>query len=360
MKKTKGRAFAAVAATIAALLILLLLAQDLVMPKYASASREGNLIAEYYKEKREHDVLFLGDCEVYENYSPIVLWEKYGITSYIRGSAQQLIWQSYYLLEEMLEKETPAAVVFNVRAMCYDVPQSEAYNRLTLDGMKWSGSKVGAVKASMMDSERFIDYVFPLLRFHSRWSELNGEDIRYLFSREQVGISGYMLRADVKPAAGFPVKRQLASYRFGNIVWEYLDKMTELCKEKGVELILVKSPIEYPYWYEEYDAQVSEYAEENGLKYYNFQNNVGEIGLDMTQDTYDAGLHLNVYGAEKLSSYFGEILSSELTLPDHSGDAELQQLWEDKAELYQEEWQQQLSDLKEYGYLKSLGQTAGD
>ena len=53
------------------------------------------MIAEYYQEEKNHDVIFVGDCELYENISPQVLWDEYGINSYIRGSAQQLIWQSY-------------------------------------------------------------------------------------------------------------------------------------------------------------------------------------------------------------------------------------------------------------------------
>ena len=64
----------------------------LFMPKYMSDIPEGALIAEYYKEETDHDVVFIGDCEVYENFSPDLLWREYGVTSYIRGSAQQLIW----------------------------------------------------------------------------------------------------------------------------------------------------------------------------------------------------------------------------------------------------------------------------
>ena len=71
------------------------------MPKYVDDVIEGALIAEYYEEDKEHDVIFIGDCEVYENFSPAVLWQEYGIHSYIRGSAQQLIWQSYYLPSDM-------------------------------------------------------------------------------------------------------------------------------------------------------------------------------------------------------------------------------------------------------------------
>ena len=73
--------------------ILLGLLQALLEPKYMDVSKEGNLIGEYYDNAGNNDVIFIGDCEVYENFSPITMWEEYGITSYIRGSAQQLIWQ---------------------------------------------------------------------------------------------------------------------------------------------------------------------------------------------------------------------------------------------------------------------------
>ena len=116
--------------------------QALLMPKYMVENREGALIGEYYDEAHGHDVLFLGDCEVYETFVPAILWEKYGISSYVRGSAQQLIWQSYYILKETLQYEKPKAVVFNVYSLKYGKPQSEAYNRMCLDGMKMSSSKI--------------------------------------------------------------------------------------------------------------------------------------------------------------------------------------------------------------------------
>lgn len=71
-----------------------------------------------------------------------------------------------------MKHETPKVVVFNVLALKYNEPQSEAYNRMSIDGMKWSMSKVNDIKASMTDEENFVDYIFPLLRYHSRWSEL--------------------------------------------------------------------------------------------------------------------------------------------------------------------------------------------
>ena len=117
-------------------------------PKYMSGVLEGAMTQEYYNEENSHDVIFVGDCEVYENFSPVTMWEEHGITSYIRGSAQQLIWQSYYLLEEVFERESPKVVVYNV--------QSEAYNRMTLDGMPLSKHKLDAIKTSMTENEDMI------------------------------------------------------------------------------------------------------------------------------------------------------------------------------------------------------------
>ena len=148
--------------------VVFMLIQRLLMPKYVDDVVEGNLIKEYYQEEnKDYDVIFIGDCEVYENFSPVKLWTEYGINSYIRGSAEQYIWQSYYLLEDTLRYHKPQVVVFNIQSLQFNESQSEAYNRMTLDGMKWSMSKVNAINASMKENEHFIEYVFPLLRYHS-------------------------------------------------------------------------------------------------------------------------------------------------------------------------------------------------
>ncbi len=318
--------------------------QALVMPKYQSASREGALVREYYKNTtHEHDVLFIGDCEVYENFTPPTLWDEYGITSYIRGSAQQLTWQSYYLLEEMLEKETPRAVVFNVLALKYGEGQNEAYNRMTLDGMKWSPSKIKAIFASMTEEESFLSYLFPILRFHSRWKELTQEDFDYIVDAPTLSYNGYLMQTGIKGGYSDDVGSPLADYTLPQTSMHYLDKMRALCQEKGVELILIKAPTNHwkYYWYEEWDAQVADYANANNLKYYNLIDKAEEIGIDWSTDTYDGGVHLNVYGAEKLTSYFGKILKETLDLPDHRGDDTLSYAWEQMLLDYQRERNQQ-------------------
>ena len=306
----------------------------LFMPKYMSDIPEGALIAEYYKEETGHDVVFIGDCEVYENFSPDLLWREYGVTSYIRGSAQQLIWQSYYLMEETLNYETPKVMVFNVLSMKYGEPQSEAYNRLNLDGMRLSPQKLAAVRASMTEEESLLSYLFPLLRYHSRWNELKGEDLRYLTHRDIVSDSGYLMNVQVRPAENVPAGRPLGDYSFAPVCWDYLDKMASLCEEKGVRLVLIKAPSLYPFWYDQWEEQIEDYAARRGLSYINFLELTDEIGVDFTTDTYDSGLHLNLYGAEKLSRWFGQWLTANCPAEDRRGQEEYADIWNEKSAAY--------------------------
>ena len=343
-----------VALTIGCLWLL----QRLLVPKYQTGIVEGSMIEEYYKDESDHEVLFIGDCEVYENFSTITLWENYGITSYIRGSAQQLVWNSYYLLEDALRYETPKVVVFNVLALKYDEPQSEAYNRMSIDGMRWSQSKVDNIRASMMEDENFIDYVFPLLRYHSRWSELTEDDFRHIFSKDLVTHNGYYMRVDVKPQGEFPDPTPLADYTLGEKAMSYMQKMVDLCKEKGIELVLIKAPTEFPHWYDEWDIQVTDFAKKNDVEYINYIPLQDEIGLDMSKDTYDAGLHLNTSGAEKMADYFGAWLTENYDLTDYRSNEKYAAIWQEKVDFYNAMKEQQYYELETYGELKSFGANA--
>ncbi len=335
--------------SVSALLVLAVifgLLSALVPLKYTDPKQwEGRLCGEYYDVAGGHDVLFVGDCEVYETFVPTTLWQEYGITSYVRGTPQQLVWQSYYLLEEMLKYEKPRAVVYNVLALKYGTPQDEGMNRMTLDGMKWSVEKLKAINASMTEEESLLDYVFPLLRYHSRITELEADDFKYAF-REPPTVShgGYLMQTDIvpvekdiKPISNFDPLPQTAM--------DYLEKMRVLCEENGIELILVKAPTNSWrfYWYDQWETQICEYAQEKELSYYNL---IDKCDIDWSTDTYDKGLHLNVYGAEKASRYFGEILQDKHGISDRREEETTSKLWQSRVDKYNEDKKQREENRK--------------
>ena len=325
MKRNIKTALSVTAVVLAFALVFVFL-NMLVQPKYATDLVEGGMISEYYDRAGGHDVVFVGDCEVYANFTPMEMYREAGIKAYVRGTSQQLVWQSYYILEETFRYESPKVVVFNVNAMRYSQPVKEEYHRLTIDEMRWSAQKVGIIQASMTEEENFLSYVFPILRYHSRITQLTAEDFTYLFNDAQITWQGHLVNKEVKPLGRLPFKKALADYSFGDVCWQYLEKMRLLCEENGAELILIKAPSVYPYWYDQYDAQIEEYAAKHGLAFYNFLDHVEEIGIDYQVDTYDAGLHMNLSGATKLSTYFAKILSEQHGLPDHRGDVAFDEL----------------------------------
>lgn len=397
-------------------ILLFLVLQRLVEPKYAKDILEGNFTEEYYEETTKHDVIFIGDCEVYENFNPMYLWKKYGITSYIRGNAQQLAWQSYYMLEDTLKYETPKVVIYNIQALVYDTPQKEEYNRMTLDGMKWSAIKYKAIKASMCEGEKMLDYIVPILRYHERFLELSADDFKYFWKDRKVSHNGYYMRVDVLPVSESEVadptwllgtenscggteesgeiedpwneikeseeieapwneikengesknseneivNREVESYKdetdissFGTYPMEYLDKMRKLCEKNKIQLILIKAPSLAPQWYDSENAQVLEYAEKYNLPYINFYELLEETGLDYETDTYDGGLHMNLSGSEKLSEYLGNILISEYGVNDYRMDETIAKVYEEKYQFYEEMIEAQKKELEKYGEIKS-------
>ncbi len=406
MNRWKKAAAAILSAGI--VLILFLALQRLVEPKYADDILEGNFTSEYYNETTPHDVLFIGDCEVYENFDPIYLWKHFGITSYIRGNAQQLTWHSYYMLEDTLRYETPKAVIYNVQALTHAEPQREEYNRMALDGMKWSKTKFDAIQASMCKGEHLLDYIFPLLRYHQRIFDLSGSDMTYYWNARKVTHNGYYMRIDVlpvsesdvadptwllgKPEEETPEEDEDTSMEsddliddpwgdiegadeeeeengndtnmpalddagegkpFGSYPLAYLEKIRILCEEKGIQLILIKAPSLAPQWYSSDNDQVTAYAGKYNLPYINFYDLLEETGIDYETDTYDGGLHMNLNGADKLSAYLGNRLAGQYGITDHRNDSELAAAYEKKVSFYEEMKQAQQEELDKYGEIKN-------
>jgi hypothetical protein len=252
--------------------------------------------------------------------------------------------------------------------------------------MRWSKTKYDAIKASMFDDEEMLDYLFPILRYHSRITELTKSDFSYYFDRKQIAHNGYYMRIDVLPLSESdvadgewlfgadsedddeiddpwddgdedetedPLDDEGEAYTFPEYAMEYLDKIRALCDENGIRLILMKAPSLSPEWGEEKNAQVVAYAEKYNLDYINFYDLIDELGIDYETDTYDGGLHMNLSGADKLSAYLGAYLRDHCELEDHRSDATLAAVYETKYQFYEEMKREQQQELDEFGEIRS-------
>ena len=308
-----------------------------------SDTRDYKKVTAFFEEREESlDAVFLGSSATYAFWTPAFAYGEYGITVYPLSTARQMLLSAKYLIDDARKTQPDALYIVNL----VSVETTNNYVHRLLDGYPNTLNKYKMIdylsdKAGYSLSER-MEYYFPIIRFHSRWSELDADDFKHAFDKhEDITHQGYLMQTGIDSVDPSDNRKpdDLLDVSLPKRAIEYLDKMTALCREKGVELILVKAPtnsVRY-YWYTEWDAQMVDYAEKNGLAYYSLVGKDEEMGLDWSTDTYDKGLHLNVYGAEKFTSYFGKILAENHGIEDRRSDSEISAVWEARIGSYYKE-----------------------
>ncbi|MCR4808049.1 MAG: SGNH/GDSL hydrolase family protein [Lachnospiraceae bacterium] len=288
------------------------------MPKYIHENQDGRITQEYYPVCKDTDVIFVGSSTVHSGIDPRILKSEQGISAYLRANASQPMWITYYMIEDALRWHTPELVCIDTTFIKYgDDFVEEPSTRKALDGMRMSPSKINAIRASMGEDEKMADYIMPLFRFHSRWKELTLDDFRYAYYNKPVTVNGFLPDEEVEPA----VPGDLVYTREGDTTLssrnvEYLRKAIELCKSKGIQVMVFKTPAHSENWSRDYDDQINEIVKEYNLSYINFDDKNDEIGLDYSTDTPDGGSHLNTSGAAKFTKYLGEYIRNNFTVSD--------------------------------------------
>ncbi|MCR5788730.1 MAG: hypothetical protein K6G83_02480 [Lachnospiraceae bacterium] len=320
--------------------LFLTLLNRIFMPKYVSENEDGHITEDFYREK-DTDILFVGSSTVYSGISPPVIWEKQGFTSYDRSNASQTLWTSYYMIEDAVKSgNKPKLVVLDIGFVKYDDDfAEEPSNRKAIDGMRPSLTKLSCIEAAMGESERLIEYIFPVLRFHTRWKELRGEDFWYaLFDAKHVSYNGFMI--DYRQTEELPERSEGRYFKDeGEILPDksvsYLKKTLTLCRDNQIQVLLIKMPSLSQNWSYGFDRQIEEIAAPYGVNYINFDEESDRIGIDYLLDSPDEGGHLNTPGAEKFSAYLADYIKEYFELPSHFDDDGLRAVWDEKIRIYE-------------------------
>ncbi len=324
------------AGAIVTALVLFAVLDGIFMPKYITENRDGNITAEYYNEKTPLDAVYFGSSTVYNAIAPDMIWNEYGFTSYTRANASQTVWQSYYLIKDTLKHNKPKVITLDVSFMKYGEDfYEEASNRKMIDGMKLSPDKIMCAKDSMWEDESIYSYIFPVLRFHSRWDELKTEDFRYALKRPEVTYDGFIPEYGKTAEAEEYDPIIMDDYSFPARPVKYLKMIMDLCDREQVPLLLMKTPTYINNWFPEYDDQLEEMVKtHDNIDYVNFDQYADSIGLDRREHYIDGHSHLNVDGAVKFSGFFGRYLTDRYDLPDHRSEDTYSSIWNDRYTRY--------------------------
>ena len=298
------------------LLIILYVISYLMVP---SNSSEGGLykkLTGYYSAPdNTFDYVIIGDSESSTSISPMEIWRNHGYAGYNCGVPGQKLQDTYYMLDKLLQKQSPKIVILEANALYRNFKYTNAFQDVVDEAAK---------KA------------FPIYKYHNSWKYINLgmlKDIGHKPKGSAKVYKGFYYNVAVKPYTNGPyVNETTASEKIDDLPLLFLNKIVDLCKSKDIQLILYSTPSPLCWTYEKHNS-ITAIAKKNHLLYIdlNLKNDI--LGIDWYKDTRDGGNHLNFYGAKKVSDYMGTYLSEHMNLSDHSKD-KLYKSWNQELKRY--------------------------
>lgn len=283
----------------------------------------------YNSPENEYDVMYFGSSNAYCSFNPLVVWKKTGVKSYVFATQQQPVWATYhYMVDAMKTQELDLAVVDVLMFSKNDEYYDDGVNYTFCDNMPFSKNKLELIKASVPDGKRFA-LACRLMKYHSRWNELKEVDFSYKKDEMYDYSKGfYMLETSYDKAVAQDLSDVKDEAPLAEKNLKYLNKIIDLCKEKDVELMLVKTPSNATTEEKKYYNTVERIAKEKGVTFVDYNMHYDEINFDFKKDFYDDS-HLNIYGAEKFTEYF--VKTTEYFDGKKLEDCDWQSEWEEYA-----------------------------
>lgn len=313
----------------------------------------GRIKGFYNENTNTIDALVVGASGVGKGYSPIEVWNKYGITSYNFGTSQQPISFAYYLIKESLNYQSIKAVVLDMDYAFANEDTPEGEYRKLFDSMKLGKVKIEAIndeKLKIQEKDK-LSYIFPLLRFHTRFKDIKKIDFKYSLNDKDKNFSykGMAVSVDVNPYIDNEKYMEEKTGEEPVISDEnlyYINEIIKLCKDRNIKLIFITIPTatsgpvgnQVLDWSLDKSRQIEKLANKSEIEFidFNLPQIQEKIEFDWSKDSSDFGNHLNVYGAEKVSNYIGQVLSEKYNLENHRNNKEIADDWNEIAKRYEE------------------------
>ncbi|MEG1647017.1 MAG: hypothetical protein RR374_06600 [Clostridia bacterium] len=243
----------------------------------------------YAEPTNSLDVFVCGNSDSMYGFSPIKLYNDYGITSFNSGVPKLTIDGAYSLIKQSLDVQKPKVVVLETDCV-FDV-----------------NSKL----LKILNPLYF--FAIPIV-YHSRWKDVKFNDFITMpsYKKNIDALKGYEFTSDISGAkiGDYMGSPNVANEPFKPSCLRSLNSITKLCNENDIKLVFLTIPSATSWTYAKHNA-LSEYAQKNGIEYIDGNVLIKELNFDWSHDSKDNGNHLNVYGANKVTAYLGNILTTK-------------------------------------------------
>ena len=331
----------AITLTVAVLICVLSVISKSVELKISAQKHE-----DFFSEKNDFDVLFLGTSHMMNAVFPMELWNRYGITSYNLGGHSTALATSYWIMELALDYTKPSLIVIDclgLDGMTKTSTTSFSYVHLSLDAFPLSSTKIRAVydllddkeidrliaSGDLTESEKRtpIGLLWDFSVYHGRWDSLGKSD---LFPEKNIekGAEHRVMLSWPNQIPDIPKEEMMTG---DTVSLQYLKRIITECRQRGIDVLLTYLPFPATEEQRKEANRVYEIAHEYGVDYVNFQD-LSVIDYDV--DCADPGSHLNPSGARKVTDYLGNYISGRYDIRDKRSDTAFGR-WADDYRVYQ-------------------------
>ena len=198
----------------------------------------------------------------------------------------------------------------------------EYFHKLT-NSMRFSPTKYRLVQAYSRHEEiPFLDsmeFLFPLLRYHSRWDSLTTEDLQ-----PDPGIAkapnearGYLQISNDVTSIYVSTEDRMD---LDEDVEEALTVLLDYCEQEKVNILFLNPPQANQTWKNLKQANAMyDLIRSRGFAALDLQLSVEDIGLDLAHDYYNYN-HTNIHGSLKYTEYVAQYLLENYAFTDHRGE----------------------------------------
>lgn len=282
--------------------------------------------------------VYIGNSGVYRFWQPAVGWACEGVAVMNLATASMPGAATEYLMEETLKTQDVDMFIVDLRAYT-DSELNEANLHNIIDYLPLNLTRLKLVTRLCVYQRYWpyeaLEYYFPVLRFHSRWSELDSED--FLPAEDDGTKCSYYTDAflnnvqDEQDSFAVSEERTQPQKRAERA----FERLLDYCEDNDVTVLFVAAPLLEHVNQKERLNWFADMARERGFGVVNFneQEIYDAVGLELS-DFMD-NTHTNIFGSIKFTSYLAGFLAENYGLSDlRSTDG--YEDWDAAALLYRE------------------------
>ena len=328
------------------LLVLSKLSLILSVYGYGGERQDPDRVTTLFYElpKDSVDVLFLGDSHSYCTYINQDIFDEIGVSSASLATSACSTTNMYWQLIEALKTQNIKILIMETDPFesSFDnglkeyrlgltsgismIPDTSINKYYNYKDIKQNG--IGRAKTlTVFDVYQLFEYKED---FYRRYGTGIKEILNLLvYPAKEFRTFGYYQTNDVHEIEEINTYKDNQTYLdFTKTVdYQYFIKIYDLCREKGIELILSRAMFESKDDLHCVNEQIDKWAKDNEVPVIDYFKLIDECGFDLSKDFRDEG-HFNYYGAKKATAYLIDYLKSNYELENHKGDSKYA-LWED-------------------------------